>query len=232
MTVDPGKRPARTERLSDEVWRELCGLGVERHFRAGSTLLRQGEAGTYLLALTQGLVKVIRREENGETTLLAFRGPGDLLGEVAVFDLQKRIADVVALRPCRAVRLEAETFRTYVERRGMVMALMRQTLARLRESDMRLAELQRLPVLTRLARTLVRLADLTGPVPPGTAEWGLTGLTQEEIAQAIGVTRNAVVTGLQELRQTGAVETGRRVIEIRDMEALRVWAKTEHVEGM
>ncbi|MFF5764552.1 Crp/Fnr family transcriptional regulator [Streptomyces tanashiensis] len=225
MTVDPREAPERHERMSQDVWRELCGLGTARRFRAGSTLLRQGESGTHLLALTDGLVKVIRREETGESTLLAFRGPGDLLGEVAVFDHRARIADVVALRPCTAVVLEAERFRAFVEDRGLVMDLMQQTLARLRESDLRHAELQRLPLHTRLARSLVRLADLIGPVSAGAAPLRLTGLKQEELAQAVGVSRNAVVGSLQELRQVGAVETGRRVITIRDMEKLRKWAE-------
>ncbi|MEU6623660.1 Crp/Fnr family transcriptional regulator [Streptomyces litmocidini] len=224
MTVDSREVPGGDQRLSQDVWRELCGLGTARRFRAGSTLLRQGESGTHLLALTDGLVKVIRREENGESTLLAFRGPGDLLGEVAVFDRRARIADVIALRPCTAVMLEAERFRAFVEDRGMVMDLMRQTLARLRESDLRHAELQRLSLSTRLARSLVRLADLMGPVRPDAAPLRLTGLKQEELAQAVGVSRNAVVGSLQELRQMGAVETGRKVITIRDMETLRKWA--------
>ncbi|MFI6420802.1 Crp/Fnr family transcriptional regulator [Streptomyces sp. NPDC050842] len=224
MTVDDREASGRGRRLAPDVWRELCGLGVERRYRAGGTMLRQGESGTHLLALTDGLVKVIRREESGESTLLAFRGPGDLLGEVAVFDHQARIADVIALRPCKAVMLEAERFRAFVEDRGLVMELMQQTLARLRESDLRHAELQRLPLHTRLARSLVRLADLMGPVGAGAAPLRLTGLTQGELAQAIGVTRNAVVGSLQELRQAGAVETGRRVITICDMEILRMWA--------
>ncbi|MFF1510686.1 Crp/Fnr family transcriptional regulator [Streptomyces sp. NPDC058326] len=224
MTVDPGEVPGPGQRLSPDVWRELCGLGVERRFWAGSTMLRQGASGTHLLALTDGLVKVVRREESGESTLLAFRGPGDLLGEVAVFDHQVRIADVIALRPCKAVTLEAERFRAFVQQRGLVMELMQQTLARLREADLRHAELQRLPIPTRLARSLVRLADLMGPVPVGDGPLRLTGLTQEELAQAIGVTRNAVVGSLHELRQAGAVETGRRVIGICDMDTLRAWA--------
>ncbi|MFI1434812.1 cyclic nucleotide-binding domain-containing protein [Streptomyces lydicus] len=49
-------------------------------------MLRQGSAGTYLLALTEGLAKVVCREPGGTVTWLAFRGPGDLLGEVSVFN--------------------------------------------------------------------------------------------------------------------------------------------------
>ncbi|MEV0598439.1 Crp/Fnr family transcriptional regulator [Streptomyces sp. NPDC050315] len=232
MTVNSSNQPGSRQQLPQNVWQELCSLGPEQRYRAGSRMLRQGDSGTHLLALTEGLVKVIRREEGGETTLLAFRGPGDLLGEVAVFDNRARIADVVALRPCKAVVLEAHRFQAFVERRGLLMELMRQTLGRLRESDLRHAELMTLPLCVRLARSLVRLVDLTTPLPAGDAPLRLTGLTQEELAQAIGVTRNAVVGGLQQLREAGAVETARRAITIRDMEALRFWAQAETINGL
>jgi CRP-like cAMP-binding protein len=189
-------------------------------------MLRQGDAGTHALALLDGLVKVVRHGRNGEVTLLAFRGPGDLLGEVAVFDGGPRMADVVALRPCRAMVLEANGLRALVTRQGMVSELMVQTLARLRESNLRQAEFQTLPLVTRLARALVRLTDLIAPTTPGSGTaLRLTGLTQEELALAIGVTRNSVVGGLQRLREAGAVETGRRSVTIRSMEVLRLLAK-------
>jgi len=54
----------------------------------------------------------------------------------------------------------------------------------------------------------------------------LTGLTQEELAQSIGVTRNAVGGGLRQLRASGAVETARREIVIKDLETLLLWAKS------
>jgi CRP-like cAMP-binding protein len=209
--------------LSDEVWRELREQGTVRTFRERGVMLRQGSAGTYLLALTGGLAKVVRREPDGVVTWLAFRGPGDLLGEVSVFNGTPRSAEVVALTPCTAVVLEAERFRRFIEQRGLVMELMRQALSRLQESDTHRAELLTLPLVVRLARALLRLAELGAP---GDREEAvrLTGLSQEEIAQATGVTRNAVIAGLRRLRQSGAIETARRVVVIKDMGALRDWA--------
>ncbi|WP_405842150.1 Crp/Fnr family transcriptional regulator [Streptomyces platensis] len=218
--------------LSDEAWRELRGQGAPRTFRERSVMLRQGSAGTHLLALTDGLAKVVCREPSGLVTWLAFRGPGDLLGEVSVFHGTPRTAEVIALTPCTAVVLEAERFRRFIEQRGLVMDLMRQALSRLRESDVHRSELLTLPLVVRLARALLRLAELTAP-GAGSDVVRLTGLSQEEIAQATGVTRNAVITGLQRLRESGAVETARKVIIIKDMKALRTWAtadsKTEYV---
>ncbi|WUH92669.1 Crp/Fnr family transcriptional regulator [Streptomyces sp. NBC_00433] len=221
--------------LSVDLWSEILAQGSERRFRAGSVMLRQGDTGTHLLALTKGLAKVVSRDRDGTATLLAFRGPGDMLGEVAVFDGGTRIADVIALSPCSAVILEAARFRAFVEQRRLVMDLMRQAMARLRESDLLRSELLTLPLVVRLARTLVRLVDLADPnsathsasVPLSVsrAPLRLTGLTQEELAQSIGVTRNAVGSGLRQLRASGAVETARREIMIKDLETLLLWAK-------
>ncbi|WP_241847979.1 Crp/Fnr family transcriptional regulator [Streptomyces sp. CB03578] len=212
--------------LSDEVWRDLRSQGVTRMFPERSVMLRQGSPGTHLLALTSGLAKVVCREPSGAKTWLAFRGPGDLLGEVSVFNGTSRTADVVALTPCVAVVLDAERFVRFVEERGLVIHLMRQTLARMRESDLHRGELQTLPLVVRLARTLLRLAVLTDQMAQSNAV-RLTGLNQEEVAQAIGVTRNAVISGLGQLRAVGLVETARRVIVIRDVEALRRWAAAD-----
>lgn len=212
--------------LSDETWRELRCQGVTRTFRERSVMLRQGSAGTHLLALTDGLAKVVCREPGGAVTWLAFRGPGDLLGEVSVFHGTTRTAEVVALTPCTAVVLEAERFRRFIEQRGLVMDLMRQALSRLRESDTHRTELLTLPLVARLARALLRLVELTAP-GDGPEVVRLSGLSQAEIAQATGVTRNAVISGLQQLRRSGTVETAHRMIVIKDMKALRGWAMAD-----
>ncbi|MDX3851061.1 Crp/Fnr family transcriptional regulator [Streptomyces sp. AK02-01A] len=205
------------------MWRELQNQGTPRTFRERSVMLRQGSPGTYLLALTTGLAKVVSREPGGATSWLAFRGPGDLLGEVSVFNGTTRTAEVVALTPCTALVLEAQRFRRFVEERGLVMDLMRQALSRMRESDVHRTELLTLPLVARLARALLRLAELTG-ADPESGVIRLTGLSQEEIGQATGVTRNAVTAALQQLREAGAVETARRVVVINDMRTLRRWA--------
>ncbi|MYW09783.1 cyclic nucleotide-binding domain-containing protein [Streptomyces sp. SID2563] len=209
--------------LSAGAWHELRSQGTPHTFRERSVMLRQGSVGTHLLALTGGLSKVVRREPNGVVTWLAFRGPGDLLGEVSVFHHTLRTAEVVALTPCTAVVLEAERFRRFVEERGLVMDLMRQALSRLRESDIHRTELLTLPLVVRLARALLRLVELSA-FDTSAGAVRLAGLSQEEIAQAIGVSRNAVITGLQRLREAGAVETSRKVIIVKDMQVLRSWA--------
>ncbi|MFD5556185.1 Crp/Fnr family transcriptional regulator [Streptomyces sp. NPDC127068] len=212
--------------LSEKVWRELRAQGTPRRFRAREVMLRQGTPGTHLLALTEGIAQVLRREESGVVTWLAFRGRGDLLGEASVFHGTERTAEVVALTPCTAVVLDALRFQRFVDERGLLLDLIRQAFSRLRESDAHRTELLTLPVVVRLARALLRLAELGGHTD-GAGSVRLSGLAQEELAQAIGVTRNAAITGLQRLREAGAVETARRVIVVKDLGALRRWAAAE-----
>jgi CRP/FNR family transcriptional regulator, cyclic AMP receptor protein len=212
--------------LSEEAWRELRTQGTPRRFRAREVMLRQGSPGTHLLALTEGIAKVLHREPGGAVTWLAFRGRGDLLGEVSVFHGTTRTAEVVALTPCTAVVLDAQRFQRFVDEHGLVKDLMRQAFARLRESDAHRTELLTLPVVARLARALLRLAELGGH-QDGSGGVRLSGLAQTELAQAVGVTRNAAITGLGRLREAGAVETARRVIVVKDLVALRRWAAAE-----
>ncbi|MER7769589.1 cyclic nucleotide-binding domain-containing protein [Kitasatospora sp. NPDC096140] len=92
------------------VWTDMLEDAFERRHPIGATLLRQGEPGTHVLALLAGVAKVCRRERNGDVRLLAFRGPGELLGEVAVLDDGARSASVHAI--CLAAKPVCRFLRT------------------------------------------------------------------------------------------------------------------------
>ncbi|MFC7623148.1 cyclic nucleotide-binding domain-containing protein [Microlunatus sp. GCM10028923] len=65
-------------------------------------MLRQGDPGTHVLVLLSGVVKIVRFEADGRVRLLAFRGPGEVVGELAVQDDGSRLADVVAMTTARS----------------------------------------------------------------------------------------------------------------------------------
>ena len=205
--------------LPQGVWEDIIRLGRPRRYAAGAVMLRQGTEGTHLLACITGVAKVIQHRPDGTDLWLAFRGPGELLGEVSVLSTrgERRSADVIAVTACLTHVLDAAGFRRFVAERDLGAALLQQAMDRTRESDEYRAELVTLSVGERLARTLLRLSVLAGSRK-------LTGLTQEELAQAVGSSRNGVIEGLQRLRAAGAVETARRVIGITDVRVLRRWA--------
>ncbi|MET8545560.1 cyclic nucleotide-binding domain-containing protein [Kitasatospora sp. NPDC004799] len=210
--------------MGDAVWTDLLAEAFERRHPIGATLLRQGEPGTHVLALQAGVAKVSRQERNGDVRLLAFRGPGELLGEVAVLDDGVRSASVRAISDCTVAVLTKAAFLRFVAERGLFPVMVRYAMGRLRESDLARTGGD---VVPRLAAALVALADLSaGPAP--TAR-GLTelALTREELAQHLGVSRNTVTAALAALAAQ-RVEAGRKSIVLGDLPALRRAAAPLH----
>ncbi|MBH5335816.1 Crp/Fnr family transcriptional regulator [Streptomyces pactum] len=203
--------------VGEEVWTGMLRQSFERRHPVGDVLLRQGEPGTHVLALRGGVAKVIRRERGGDLTLLAFRGPGELLGEVAVLDDGERSASVQAISDCSVAVLSKTVFLRFVTDHDLYPVLVRYALSRLRESDRARGGGD---VVTRLAASLVSLADISGhsAIPPGRCLE--LALTRDELAQHLRVSRNTVTAGLSEL-EPYQVRTGRKRVFIGDLPALR-----------
>ncbi|MER7755309.1 Crp/Fnr family transcriptional regulator [Kitasatospora sp. NPDC097643] len=203
--------------MGDAVWNGMLSGAFERRHALGDTLLRQGEPGTHVLALLGGVAKVIRRERSGELTLLAFRGPGELLGEVAVLDDGVRSASVQAISDCSVAVLAKDAFLRFVTDQDLFPVMVRYALGRLRESDLARGGGG---VVARLATALVGLAELSAGRVGGPRQGVELALTRDELAQYLGVSRNTVTAGLAELGSF-QVHAGRKHIVLGDLPALR-----------
>src|SRR5690349_20017755 len=100
MMVAPGERrrlagPGAV--LPEEAWSEFLARGTVRRYRPGAVLLRQGEPGTYVLALVEGRVMVTRIATGGEELIVAIGDPGEILGDMTMLDQMPRSATVAAL---------------------------------------------------------------------------------------------------------------------------------------
>ncbi|MFC8394846.1 Crp/Fnr family transcriptional regulator [Streptomyces sp. NPDC057238] len=220
----PPRRSLR-DFAGETVWAGLLEHSYERRHPAGSVLLRQGEPGTHVLAVVTGVAKVIRQERNGDLSLLAFRGPGELLGEVAVLDDGVRSANVESISQCVVGVMGKAEFLAFVSGRGLFPVLVKYALTRLRESDEARGGGD---VRIRLAATLVHLIDISGH--PHFAH-GVGGsvelaLTRHELAQHLGTSRNTITAALNDLAFCG-VRAGRRRILIDDLPALRLVVSRE-----
>nr|WP_281179644.1 Crp/Fnr family transcriptional regulator [Streptomyces violens] len=191
--------------------------GFHRRHHAGSQLLRQGEPGTHVLAVLSGVAKVVRHERDGGLTLLAFRGPGELLGEVAVLDDGVRLANVEALSSCVVAVLSKTEFLGFAARHDLFPVLVRYALTRLRESDQARGGGD---VLARLAAVLVRLADISGQAAGRPDQPLELALTRHELAQYLQTSRNTITSKLAEL-ECCRVEARRTRIVIHDLAVLR-----------
>ncbi|WP_435602485.1 Crp/Fnr family transcriptional regulator [Streptomyces sp. bgisy130] len=203
--------------MGDAVWRDLLGHVFERRHPAGSMVLRQGEPGTHVLAVLSGAAKVLRRERNGDLTLLAFRGPGELLGEVAVLDDDVRSASVETISSCTVGVVGKAEFLRFVVDHDLFPVLVRYAFTRMRESDEARGGGD---TLTRLAATLVGLADISGHPAGLPGEPLELALTRHELAQYLGISRNTISATLAELESCD-VQAGRKRIVLGDLTALR-----------
>ncbi|WDT56577.1 Crp/Fnr family transcriptional regulator [Streptomyces sp. G7(2002)] len=203
--------------VGDAVWRDLLGQVYERRHPAGSMMLRQGEPGTHVLAVLSGVAKVLRRERNGDLTLLAFRGPGELLGEVAVLDDDVRSASVETISSCTVGVIGKAEFLRFVVDHDLFPVLVRYAFTRMRESDEARGGGD---TLTRLVATLVGLADISGQTGGRPGEPLELALTRHELAQYLGISRNTISATLAELESCD-VQAGRKRIVLGDLTTLR-----------
>ncbi|QXJ26502.1 Crp/Fnr family transcriptional regulator [Actinomadura graeca] len=204
------------------MWERLVSAGSERRFGAGEVVLRQGDPPTHVLVLVSGRVKVSLTLPKGEVLLVAVRGPGELLGEMAVLGGDDRSATVVAVDACVTRVVTAERFRFLTQSAGVRDELLRRAMRRIREGETWRAETAALPAGPRVARALVRLAAVAEGEPVD------VGLGQTEIGQAVGLSRSVVAAELARLRERGLVMTERRRIVIVDLPGLRALAESGH----
>jgi CRP/FNR family transcriptional regulator, cyclic AMP receptor protein len=209
-----------SDSLPSNVWQALLRQGRTRRHPQGDVLLRQGEKGNHVLLLTSGRVKVTRVERDGREWLLAIRGPGEALGEVSVWDDSPRSATVTALDPCVTYVISASVFRRTMGESATGEVVLRHVLARLREGEEIRAELVHPSSTQRVVRVLVRLGTSLGG-GTSTVPTLDVGLSQEELARAVGLSRSAFAAELRALRRDGLITTGRQRVVLRDVEGLR-----------
>ncbi|MFG2944676.1 Crp/Fnr family transcriptional regulator [Streptomyces adustus] len=186
-------------------------------------MLRQGDPATHVIVLESGSTLITLSGACGERALLAVRGAGELLGELAVLDSQPRTATVIAAETCHIRIIPAAAFLAFVEEHDLLAPLLRHAIARVRESETVRLELATASVPLRLASALSRLVDTTSTSAPDLA----VRLTQTELSQMIGASRNAVVNALKPWREQDWVRTtsGGGLL-VRDIHSIQSHART------
>jgi CRP-like cAMP-binding protein len=199
----------------------LTALGHRRSLPKGAYLIAEGARSGPVFAVLSGHVKVFSVTDGGAEVVLAVRGPGALLGELAAVDDEPRAASVTALEPVEVLAIPVETFRAYLTGHpDVTLLLMRTITSRLRDADRKRVEFGSHDAVGRVARRLVELAERFGE-PDGSGIRITVPFTQDELAGWVGASREAVVKALRILRGRGHVTTQRRTVVICDLEALR-----------
>jgi CRP/FNR family transcriptional regulator, cyclic AMP receptor protein len=211
--------------LDDKERLALNEIATARGAGRGEAILTQGQVADKVVAVLDGRVKITTSTASGGQALLAFRGPGALLGEQALVDGSPRAATVIAAEPVEYLVIAASAFQAYLERRPRVAFVLLTLLSlRLRDSDRRLAQFAAADTLGRVSARLVELCEEHGePGEHGVVTITLP-LTQEELASWTGASLEATAKALRTLRDLGWIATGRRAIAVHDLDAMRARA--------
>jgi CRP-like cAMP-binding protein len=206
--------------LTDGELRDLRARAITRRFRRGATLVHQGEAPGRVLVIETGRAKVTSITDDGREVVLAFAGPGELLGELSALSGSARAATVRALEPLSALAVARADFEAFLDANPRVaLVILRVVIERLRDADRAQVEFAAYQTVTRVARRLVELAERYGE-QAGEAIRITLPISQEELAGWAGASREAITKALHDLRAVGLIETHRRHITVLDAEQL------------
>ncbi len=206
--------------LDDEAAAALSSsLGTIR-LRRGEVLFHEGDTGDKLYIVAEGKVKLGRTSSDGRENLLAILGPGQMFGELSLFDPGPRSATVTAVTDVAFYSLSHHDLQRWLDGRPDVAnGLLSQLASRLRRANDVVSDLVFSDVPGRVAKALLDLADRFGR----TAEDGIHvhhDLTQEELAQLVGASRETVNKALADFASRGWLRLEPRSVVIMDPERL------------
>ncbi|AYD90715.1 Crp/Fnr family transcriptional regulator [Actinomyces sp. 2119] len=209
------------EGLAPQEQEELRAMMTQTTLRRGETLFNEGDAGDRLYILLSGKVKLGHASVDGRENLLAVLGPGEIVGELTLFDPGPRSTTASAVAPTELLTLDHNQLMDFVESHPQLAKDMLRSLAqRLRRTNTALADLVFSDVPGRVAKALLDLADRFG----SNTEDGIHvphDLTQEELAQLVGASRETVNKSLAEFVSRGWIRLEGRAVTLLDIDRLR-----------
>ncbi len=206
--------------LDDEAASALSAAMGTIRLNKGEVLFHEGDAEDRLYVVITGKIKLGRSGSAGRENLLAILGPGQMFGELSLFDPGPRSSTATAVTACEIRTLEHDELMGWLKGRPEVaQGLLGQLAARLRRANDVVADLVFSDVPGRVAKQLLELANRFGDQ----RDDGLHvhhDLTQEELAQLVGASRETVNKALADFASRGWMRVDSRAVTILDAERL------------
>jgi CRP/FNR family cyclic AMP-dependent transcriptional regulator len=187
-------------------------LAVEKVVPRGTIILNEGDMGDSLFAIAAGRVKVYIGDEDGREIILKILSAGDFFGEMSLIDKEPRSASVAAIENTTLKVLSYQAFHDCLARSpDIATAVMTALAKRLRDADRKISNLALMDVYGRVASTLLELAiSSDGKLVVGEK------LSQQEIANMVGASREMVNRILKDLSDRGYISIESKQITIHD----------------
>jgi len=226
--VAPSERTAELLRrvpvfatLAEEELESVAQVAVPRRFLAGQTVFREGDESDTCYIVRAGRARAIRQHTDGRTIALATFGPGDIFGELAMFDNERRSATVEAVEDTEAIAILGPDMRRLLrEHPDISVKLLAALGRRLRQTNERLMRQSFQTVQSRVAAVLGQLVQsaLDDGHP---AEDVLITSTQADLAKLAGCSRESTSRFLAVLERAGIITQGRGRLVVHDPAALK-----------
>jgi CRP/FNR family cyclic AMP-dependent transcriptional regulator len=208
------------ETLAEADLARVGEVAVPRRFEAHRVIFREGDESDTCYIVRSGHARAVREHPDGRTLSLAHFGPGDIFGELAMFDDERRSATVETLDEVEAIAILGKDMRRLLrEHPDLAVKLVISLGRRLREANERLARQSFQTVQSRVAGVLADLvAQARSEGAP--ARDVLIRTTQADVAQLAGSSRESASRFLAVLERAGVVTQGRGRITVHDPDAL------------
>ena len=208
--------------LTQEERDALYGLGMRRPYPRRTNLCTEGDPATHVFILLAGWVKILSSTKDGHRMLLAIRGAGDIVGEVAGETTGRRNATIQAVDVVQALIVPHDKFSSFLDsNQGADRAYRRVVTQKWNDTDAMLRRRAGTTGGQRLAALLIDLAERHGRTGNGAIYLMTPPLSQEELASLAGTSRATVTRALTSWRKRGFIRTAQRNITIIEVEALR-----------
>lgn len=194
----------------------LLARTQSRTFSDGACIFQCGAPGETMMAVVSGSVCISVASPDGRQLVLAMLEAGDIFGEIAVLDGKVRTADATAVGQCTLAILYRQDVLTFLNRQPRAWSALVEVLCeRIRHADELLTEIALFHVPTRLAKALLRVAKAKGNSGAFNGKSLNVHLSQREIANLVGATRESVNKCLRGWQRSGIIELkgGRIVIQ-------------------
>jgi CRP/FNR family transcriptional regulator, cyclic AMP receptor protein len=199
----------------------IAEMAVPRRFAPGQAVFKEGDASDTCYIVREGHARAIRTHGDGRTITLATFGPGDIFGELAMFEDELRSATVEAIEPTSVVAVLGPDMRRLMNEHPQIATRLVIALGRrLREMNERLSRQSFQTVQSRVASVLGELAaqEIAAGQKPSDV---LITATQADLAQLAGSSRESASRFLAVLERAGVISQGRGRLTVHEPQALR-----------
>jgi CRP/FNR family transcriptional regulator/CRP/FNR family cyclic AMP-dependent transcriptional regulator len=207
--------------LDDGELHQLASVVREQHYKKHTTIVRVDDPGGALYILKSGLVKITLEDQHGYEMILRILYPTDFFGDMSLLDGEPRSATITTQEPSEVLTVSRDHFLHIIEKSPKILLKVAAVLSkRLRKADELIHSLAFFDVYGKVARTLLNLASERGRE----TEQGTVidmRLTQQELAELAGMTRETMARTLREFQQAGCIRVESGIISILALDMLR-----------